>query len=81
MWILNPLSWFKLVAGIKTILATFRDLLKAVLFQLRRKQQQRQMIELKNAVKEAHNAKTLEEKADAACKIEKSFNPDSDCDH
>lgn len=36
--------------------------------------------EVSKAVDEAKKAKTLEEKADAACEITKALNPDSTCD-
>lgn len=35
--------------------------------------------DIEEAVKKAKNAKTIQEKADAACEIEKSINPDSTC--
>ena len=36
---------------------------------------------IKEAVHEAKEAKTIEGKADAACKVEKALNPDSTCDN
>lgn len=36
--------------------------------------------EVNKAVDEAKKAKTIEEKADAACKLTKALNPDSTCD-
>lgn len=35
---------------------------------------------IKKGVEDAKNAKTIEEKADAACEIEKALNPSSNCD-
>lgn len=35
---------------------------------------------IKDAVKKAKEAQTIEEKADAACEIEKALDPSSNCD-
>ena len=71
---------------IKTVLAfiaalgTVLDLLKSLKAGIASILQKRREEKLKAGVDEAKKAKSEKEKQDAACKIEKVFNPDSDCD-
>jgi hypothetical protein len=43
-------------------------------------EQKKVVDQVEQGIDQARNAQTIEEKADAACKIEKSLNPNSTCD-
>lgn len=82
MWwkYLNPLNWLNWLSTIKQILDLLGQGISYIKKAITKKKQEKQIEELQRAVDHAKEAKTIEESAKAACEIEKSFNPDSNCD-
>lgn len=81
MWkYLNPLNWLDWLGTIKSILDIATKIYNNIMDLITKKKQKEEIDELKKAVSDAKNAVSPEEKARAACAIEKSFNPDSTCD-
>ncbi len=80
MWkYLNPLNWLDWLSVIKQVLDIGKQIYAYVVDLITKKQQKDEVDELRKAVDHAKNAQTPEDKALAACEIEKSFNPDATC--
>ena len=76
----NPMNWFKLAGVIASLLDLINRAIEQYKESKKKAKQEKEKQELKDAVKQAQDAKTVQEKADAACRIEKSLDPDSTCD-
>ncbi len=78
--LLNPLNWFDWIGNIRFLIEKIGELFGFIKKQMQLNKQKEASDQLKEAADQVKSATTLQEKADAACKIEKVFNPESDCD-
>lgn len=84
---LNPLQWIKVLSLMKSLWDGAVSLYKAYQESKRQKQQQREIEQAEQAVADLDRANEIEDdderlrkKAEAACRLERTLNPDADCD-
>jgi hypothetical protein len=76
LYIINPLNWSVIGAFFSAIFGIFKTIGDTI----RKRKQQSDIDKLNEANNDAKKSTTLDEKAEAACRAEKVFNPNSDCD-
>lgn len=76
-FVLNPANWMRILSVVEGILT----ILKAIQERIEKRRQEKKNEEIKKDEAIASDAtKSDEERVEALCRIEKSIDPDSDCD-
>lgn len=83
---LNPMTWIKILSLVKSLWDSASLLISWIYRYFTKKKQQEEIKKAQEAVSEIEEANKIEDdnerlkkKAEAACKLEKSLNPNADC--
>ena len=77
--LLNPMNWIKVLGLLKSLGDMISKAVVAIQDWLKRKSIAKKNAEVEKAANTLEGANGIDEKATAACELEKLANPDSDC--